>query len=106
MDVFRAQIPDDVISFLTVTNHYVLVPNDMTQPFQPLDLTVSKHCKSCLKRLFSVWYTQQIEDQLSLGTKIEEIKIEFRFTTFKPLHAKWVVEYYNEISQKMAHPLL
>ena len=80
--------------------------NDKTQPFQPLDLTVNKHCKSCLKQLFSVWYTQQIEDQLSLGKKVEDIKIEFCFTTFKPLHAKWVVEYYNEISQKMAHLLL
>ena len=72
----------------------------MTQLFQPLDLTVNKHCKSYLKRLFSEWYAQQIENQLSLGKKVEEIKIEFRLTTLKPLHAKWLVEYYNEITSE------
>ena len=54
MDVFRCQITDDVISLLGDNNiHYVLVPNDMTQLFQPLNLTVNKHRKSYLKRLFS-----------------------------------------------------
>ena len=101
MDVFRGQITDDVISLLRDNNiHYVLVPNNMTQLFQPLDLTVNKHCKSYLKRLFSEWYAQQIENQLSLGKKVEEIKIEFRLTTLKPLHAKWLVEYYNEITSE------
>ena len=68
----------------------------MTQLFQPLDLTVNKHCKSYLKRLFSEWYTQADQESISLGKKVEEIKMEFRLTTFKPLHAKWLVEYYNE----------
>ena len=36
MDVFQDQIADDVISFLRDNNiHYVLVPNNMTQLFQP-----------------------------------------------------------------------
>ena len=72
----------------------------MTQLFQSLDLTVNKHCKSYLKRLFSKWYAQQIENQLSLGKKFEEIKIEFCLTTLKPLHAKWLGEYYHEITSE------
>ena len=101
MDVFRGHNTDSVISLLTDNNiHYVLVPNNMTQLFQPLDLTVNKHCKSYLKRLFSEWYAQQIENQHSLGKKVEEIKIEFCLTTLKPLHAKWLVEYYNEITSE------
>ena len=97
MDVFRGQITDDVISLLRDNNiHYVLVPNNMTQLFQPLDLTVNKHCKSYLKQLLLQWYVQQIENQLSLGKEVEEIKIDFRLTTINPLHAKWLVEYYNE----------
>ena len=99
MDVFRGQITDDVISLLRDSNiHYILVANNMTQLFQPLDLTDNKHCKSYLKRLFSEWYAQQIENQLALGKKVEEIKIEIRLTTLKPLHAKWLVEYYSEIT--------
>ena len=101
MDVFRGQIIDDVISLLRNNNiHYILVPNNMIQLFQPLDLTVTKHCKSYLKRLFSEWYAQQIENLFSLGKKVEEIKIEFRLTSLKPLHAKWLVEYYNEIASE------
>ena len=51
IDVFRGQIIDDVIYLLRDNNiHYVLVPYNITQLFQPLDLTVSKHFKSCLKR--------------------------------------------------------
>ena len=72
----------------------------MTQLFQPLDLTVNKHCKSYLKRLFSEWYDQQIESQLSFREKVEEIKIEFCLTTLKPLHARWLVEYYKEITSE------
>ena len=101
MNVFRGQITDDVISLLRDNNiHYVLVPNNMTQLFQLLDLPVNKHYKSYLKRLFSKWYAQQIENQLSLGKKVEEIKIEFRLITLKPLHAKWLVEYCNEITSE------
>ena len=101
MDVFRCQITDDVISLLRDNKiHYVLVPNNMTRLFQALDLTVNKHCKSYLKRLFLELYSQQIQNQLYLGKKVEEIKIEFCLTTLKPLHAKWLVEYYNEITSE------
>ena len=75
LDTFQDQITDDVISLLRDNNiHYVLVPNNMTQLFQPLDLTVNKHCKSYLKRLFSEWYAQQIENQLSLGKKLKKLR--------------------------------
>ena len=42
------------------------------------------------------------EDQESASPweKDEEIKIEFRLTTLKPLHTKWLVEYYNEITSE------
>ena len=63
-------------------------------------MTVNKHCKSYLKRLSSQWYAQQIENQFSLGKKVEEIKIEFHLTTLKPLHAKLLVEYYNKITSE------
>ena len=101
MDVFRGQITDVVTDCLKENNIYVvLVPNNMTHLFQPLDLTVNKHCKSFLKNRFSEWYSHQIENQLAAGKKIEEIDIKFKLTTIKPLHAKWVVEYYNEMTSQ------
>ena len=87
MDVFRGQITDDVTNRLKENNiQVVLVPNNMTHLFQPLDLTVSKHCKLFLKNRFSEWYSQQIENQLAVGKKIEHIDIKFKLTTIKPLH--------------------
>ena len=38
--------------------------------------------------------------QLSFEKKVEETKIEFHLTISKPLLAKWLVEYYNEITSK------
>ena len=107
MDVFRGHITEDVTSLLKEHNiHFVLVPNNMTQLFQPLNLTVNKHCKSFLKRLFSDWYSQQIQNQLSLGKKVEEINIQFPLTTIKPLHAKWVVEYYDEMTSNSGSTII
>ena len=101
MDVFRGQITDDVTSLLTKHNvHVVLVPANMTQLFQPLDLTVNKHCKSFLKRLFSTWFSQQIGSQLSIGKKVDKVDIKFTLTTIKPLHAKWLVEFFNEMTSE------
>ena len=101
LDVFRGQITEDVTSLLQKHNILlVLVPNNMTHMFQPLDLTVNKHCKTFLKNLFSEWYSRQIENELPLGKKIEDFNIQFRLTTLKPLHGKWLLECYNHITSE------
>ena len=70
LDVFRGQITEDVTSLLQKHNILlVLVPNNMTHMFQPLDLTVNKHCKTFLKNLFSEWYSGQIENEPVLWKK-------------------------------------
>ena len=101
LDVFRGQITEDVTSLLQKHNILlVLVPNNMTHMFQPLDLTVNKHCKTFLKNLFSEWYSRQIENELPLGKNIEDVNIQFLLTTLKPLHAKWLLEFYNHITSE------
>ena len=35
-----------------------------------------------------------------ISIKVEEIDKQFRLTTIKPLHAKWLVEYFNEITSQ------
>ena len=101
LGVFRGQITEDVTSLLQKHNILlVLVPNNMTHMFQPLDLTVNKHCKTFLKNLFSEWYSRQIENVLPLGKNIEDVNIQFLLTTLKPLHAKWLLEFYNHITSE------
>ena len=101
LDVSRGQITEDVTSLLQKHNiSLVLVRNNMTHIFQPLDLTVNKNCKNFLENLISECYWRQFENELSLGKKIEDINIQFCLTTLKPLHAKWLLEFYNHITSE------
>ena len=42
----------------------------------------------------------QADNTQQVGTKLEDTNIEFRLSVIKPLHAKWLVEYYNHISSE------
>ena len=50
----------------------------MTHLFQTLDLTVNEHCKKFTKNEFAKWYMQQVDNAVQVGTKLEDINIEFR----------------------------
>ena len=76
----------------------VRVPVNMTHIFQPLDLTVNGHFKQYMKEKFSIWYSEQISLTLENAEKLENINISFKITVLKPLHAKWLVEFYNHIT--------
>ena len=43
---------------------------------------------------------RQVDNTLQVGTKLEDTNIKFRLSVIKPLHAKWLVEYYNHISSE------
>ena len=51
-----------------------------------------------MKEKFSTWYSEQISLALENGDKLENINIPFKITVLKPLHAKWLVEFYNHIT--------
>ena len=77
--MFRGQKTDEVTSHLLQNNiYFVTVPNNMTHLFQTLDLTVNGHCKKFTKNEFAKWYIQQVDNALQVGTKLEDINIEFR----------------------------
>ena len=100
-DVFRNQITGEFTSHLLQNNiYFVKVPNNTTHLFQPLDLTVNGHNKKFIKNKFAKWYMQQVDNTLQVGTKLEDINIEFCLSVIKPLHTKWLVEYYNHISSE------
>ena len=68
MDVFRGQITDNVIPLLRDNNiHYVLVP---TQLFQPLDLTVNKHCNDYYRN----GMPSRSRISFSLGKKLKKLR--------------------------------
>ena len=77
-----------------------------THLLQPLDLTVNGHCKSFMKGMFAECYRKQVEEALSHGKKVEDIEIKFYLTVIKPLHAKWLMEFYNHITSEEGSELI
>ena len=52
-----------------------------------------------MKTKLSEWYTQ-VDNALQAAVKVENVNIEFKLTTIKPIHEKWIVDYYNRITSE------
>ena len=70
----------------------------MTHLFQPLDLTVNKVAKDFMKKRFSEWFSRQISIGLENGQELEDIQIDYRLSVLKPMHAKWLISFYDFMS--------
>jgi hypothetical protein len=107
MDVFRGQMTQAVHSLLEEHNIIIsLVPNNMTHIFQPLDLTVDSWAKKFMKEKYAVWYSSQIKAGLEKGIAIDEIDVKTQLTVVKPLHAKWLIEMYNEVTTEKGKEII
>ena len=97
-DVFKAQWSEPVKALIANSGgKMVAVPNNMTHIFQPLDLTVNRSCKAYLRKLGQDWYADQVSAQLLNGIKPENVSVDVRISTLKPVHAKWVVSFYDRM---------
>ena len=96
MDVFTGQMTPEVLASYKEFNICVEnVPANMTKYYQPLDLTVNREAKRFLKRKFVDWYSKQVSDQLTAGKSLESVQVPLKLSIMKPLHAGWLVEFYN-----------
>ena len=77
----------------------VAVPANMTNFFQPLDLTVNGAAKRFAKKEVITYYSAQVQQQLEGGTNLEDINFDLRLSVIKPLHARWLVNMYNFFTQ-------
>ena len=100
-DVFKGQKTQRILE-LMVENHsvYVFVPNNLTNEFQPLDLTVNGPSKSFLSGKFQDWYAQQITTQMQAGTDVYSINVKTNLSIIKPIHAQWVIGLYDYLRNK------
>ena len=92
-DIFRGQKTEAVTSLLQeqkILNEYV--PNNMTDYFQVLDLTVNKWVEDFMKQKFNEWFATQLGNKLESGKELENITIKFLLSTMKPLHAGWLID--------------
>ena len=102
-DVFRAQMGEDFLNFLSENNiKVVYVPACCTDRLQPLDVSVQKAVKNHLRQSFEDWYADEIVKQLNenKGSESEDEVIQpvdLSLTRLKPLSAKWLVKMVQHI---------
>ena len=100
-DVFKGQWTEKVKDLVRESNgKMVKVPNNWTNCFQPPDLAVNRSYKDFLRQEAQYWYSKRIVKQMQQGKKPHEIKVDVRISIAKPLHAKWIVKFYDYIRSK------
>ena len=89
-DVFKAQKPERVQEVITENDCVcVFVPANMTNYFQPLDLTVNGRAKQFLKGKFEEWYAKEVKRQVDNGVEVYSIDVNTKMSVLKPIDARW-----------------
>ena len=101
MDVLKGQMTSPVLKFLSNNNILLQsVPANFTYLFQPLDIQGGPN--GFVKRLMKIKFTDWYASQITLATKerkeLETIEVSLKLSNIKPLHAKWLIEMYNEMT--------
>jgi len=97
MDTFKGQ-DNDVLKELCSDNNckVVIVPHNLTNKFQPLDISVNKAAKAFIQNRYNEWFSNQVSIQLKKGTDPADVKVSSKLSDLKPLHASWIVDLYKE----------
>ena len=64
---------------------------------QNLESTVNGGAKRFIAKKINDWCSDQISEELQSGIPFEDIDVKLRLSNLKPLHAGWVVDFYNFI---------
>lgn len=97
-DVFKGQTTSAVNDLLKNNNIvFIHVPNNHTNLFQPLDISVNKSAKAFIAEKYQDWYAMKVQEQLRKGVNPHDIKVDVKLSTVKPLHAKWIIEMYHHL---------
>lgn len=99
MDVFTGQMTTAVLGSYKENNVlFVNVPANMTNYYQPLNLTVNSYAKWYMKNKFNSWYSKRVKQQLDNAVNLKDVNFKLQLTTIKPIHASWLIEFHNHMS--------
>ena len=96
MDTFKGQDNDIVLSLCK--KHFcqvVIVPHNLTNKFQPLDITVNKPAKSFISNKYNEWFAEQVAKQLQKGIPPADIQVSLNLGELKVMHARWISALYD-----------
>ena len=79
MDVFQGQMTEDVLTVLKESNILLVrIPANMTNIFQPLDLTLNGSFKNFMRKKFSELYSRQILHVLENESEVMDVKVDVK----------------------------
>ena len=100
-DVFKGHWTEQMKALVSSSNGKMIpVPNNLTNEFQPLDLTVNRTCKAFFRKESQEWFASQVQLQIENGVTPEEVKVDKKISILKPLHAKWVTSFYDKMQSR------
>ena len=85
---------------------YVVVPANLTNLFQPLDLTVNKAAKVFMRNQYSEFYRSEVEKQLSNTVSPHDVNVNRNLATLKPIHAAWIVQMYDNFKTEKGKSII
>ena len=84
LNVFRGQMTDPVLLKLRENSIFLVrVPPNITNLFQPLNLTVNGAAKAFLKRKYTEWYSGEISKALADGIALDDIEVKLKLSVLK-----------------------
>ena len=101
MDVYRAHRTPDVLEVIEQAGCKLrFVPANCTSEMQPLDVTINKVVKDELKRHLIDWYAKEVFESLENEQSAKEVKLDFKMSNIKPVHARWMIDIMANVSQR------
>ena len=95
-DTFKRQDNDIVLNLCK--KHFcqvVVAPHNLTNKFQPLDITVNKPAKSLISNKYNEWFAEQVAKQLQKGIPPADIQVSLNLGQLKVMHAPWISALYD-----------
>ena len=97
-DVFKGQTTSAVNDLLKKNDIIAIhVPNNHTNLFPPLDISVNKSAKCFIADKYQDWYAENVLQQLNRVVAAHDVKVVVKLSIMKPLHAKWIIEMFHQL---------
>ena len=78
----------------------VIVPHNLTNKFQSLDMSVNQAAKRFISNTFNRWYVERASKQSSKEIASGDVKVSLKLSDLKSLQAKWIADTYNHLRKQ------
>ena len=98
-DMHKSNINNEAFNTMLTENTILnfLIPAAQTKDLQPMDMGPNKAIKDGLRTEFNSYYSSHAIKWMNDGKKMEDFKIDLRWSVIKNYHAQWIVTTLNNV---------